>query len=119
MKPWGGGSDVSPNPLDANTAASNTEIVSINNGIRGMLASGDVRANYIMIGSTRTIGGAAPSGDFPNGNEVGTSRLSNSTMETYQQGSNSLKATGENCLDCHVTNTVNVSFMFGPLKPLF
>lgn len=118
-KAWGGASDSRPNPLDANTAASNTEIISINNSVRGMLASGDVRGNYIMTGSTWTIGGAAPSGSFPNGNEVGTSKLTNTTMETYQQGSNTLFATGTNCFGCHMTNTTDVSHMFGPLKPLF
>jgi hypothetical protein len=122
MKPWGGGSDLSPNPFDATTAISNTEIISINNSVRGMLASGDVRGNYIFTGATWTAGGAAPTADFPPfppNNEVGTSKLSNATMETYQQGSNSLQGTGQNCLDCHRNNTVNVSFMFGPLKPLF
>jgi hypothetical protein len=127
-KAWGGASDSRPNPLDTNTAASNTEIISINNSVRGMLASGDVRNNYIMTGSTWTIGGAAPTGFFPNGNQVGTSKLSNTTMETYQQGSNTLFATGTNCFSCHGTNTVRVSHIFCTpfnsscphgLKPLF
>jgi hypothetical protein len=96
------------------SATSNTEIISINNGVRGMLASGDVRGNYIMTGATWTIGGAAPTV----GNEVGTNKLSNGTMETYQQGTNNM-ATGTNCFSCHVTNTTAVSHMFGPLKPLF
>lgn len=58
-KAFGGGSDVSPNPLDSSTAASNTEIISINNSVAGMLASGDVRKNYVMTGATWTEGGAA------------------------------------------------------------
>ena len=118
-KPWGAGSDQTPNPLDATPAASNTEIISMNNSIRGMLAAGDVRANYIFQGATWTIGGAAPTGHFPTGNEVGTSKLANSTMETFQQGNNSLASSGSNCFSCHSTNTVNVSHLFGSTKPLF
>ncbi len=118
-KPWGGGADQSPNPLDASTAASNTEIISMNNSIRGMLASGDIRANYIFEGATWTIGGASPSGHFPTGNEVGTSKLANTTMETFQQGTSTSASTGANCFTCHATNTVNVSHLFGETKPLF
>jgi hypothetical protein len=122
-KAWGGASDVSPNPIaqptNPATAASNTEIISINNSVRGGLASGDVRGNYIFTGATWTIGGAAPTGSFPNGNEVGTSKLCNATMETYQQGSNTLFNTGTNCFTCHHSNTVNVSHIFAPTKKLF
>lgn len=118
-KAWGGASDASPNPLDATPAASNTEIISMNNSVRGMLTSGDVRANYVFEGATWTIGGAPPTGSFPSGNEVGTSKLANTTMETYQQGSNSLVGTGSNCFTCHTSNTVNVSHLFGDIKPMF
>ncbi len=122
-KAFGGASDFSPNPLDPTTAASNTEIISINNSVLGKLAGGDIRGNYYMTGSTWTIGGAPPTGSFKGGggggNEVGTSLLANSTMETYQQGSNTLWATGTNCFSCHVTNTTSVSHVFGSLKPLF
>jgi hypothetical protein len=45
-KAWGAASDVSPNPIDGNTTASNTEIISINNSVRGMMPAGDVRGNY-------------------------------------------------------------------------
>jgi hypothetical protein len=118
-KAWGGAFNVSPNPLDANTAASNSEIISINNNVRGMLDSADVRNNYLFTGATWTIGGAGPTGQFPNGNEVGTSKLENTTMETYQQGANKMFNTGTNCFGCHASNTVNVSHMFGPVQPLF
>ncbi len=118
-KPWGGGADQSPNPLDASTAASNTEIISMNNSIRGMLASGDIRGNYIFRGATWTIGGASPTGHFPTGNEVGTSRLANTTMETFQQGTSTSAGNGTNCFTCHGSNTVNVSHLFGETKPLF
>jgi hypothetical protein len=90
-----------------------------------MLAGGDVRRNYIMTGATWTIGGAGPTGCFKSGggggNEVGTSKLENTTMETYQQGNGPPWATrfGANCFSCHGSNTTNVSHMFDPLKPLF
>lgn len=128
-KSWGGAFDVSPNPIatptSPSTAASNTEIIAMNNSIRvGGLASGDVRGNYIMTGATWTIGGAAPTGSFPSGNEVGTSKLANGTMETYQQGINNMSATGTNCFGCHVSDNPNisttfVSHIFGPTKRLF
>lgn len=135
-KSWGGASDVSPNPIaipgTPPSAGSNTEILSINNSVRNQLLSGDLRKNYVMTGATWTIGGAAPSGQFPGGNEVGTSMLANGTMETYQQGSDETQngtgsnaIPGTNCFSCHLTNTVNknkvlqVSHVFGPLKGLF
>jgi hypothetical protein len=115
-KAFGAASDVSPNPIDGSTAASNTEIISINNSISGMIASGDVRNNYVMTGATWTIGGASPG----SGNQVGTSALSNTTMETYQQGTDTTLAHGgTNCFTCHTSNTTGVSHVFGPLKPLF
>lgn len=123
-KAWGGAFDQRPNPIDADTAHSNTEIIAIDNSVRGQLAAGDIRGNYVMTGATWTIGGAAPSGAFPSGNEVGTSKLANTTMETYQQGSNALFATGTNCFSCHLSNqpvqaTVAVSHMFPDIDPLF
>jgi hypothetical protein len=117
-KPWGAGFDQTPNPIDTSSSVSNTEIISMNNSIRGMLAAGDVRGNYILRGATWTTGGP-PSGHFPTGNEVGTSRLANTTMETFQQGSDTLASSGSNCFSCHSTNTVSVSHLFGPTKPLF
>jgi len=120
MKSFGAASDVSPNPIDPSSAASNTEIISINNSVSSMLASGDVRNNYVMTGATWTIGGAAPNA-FIGGNQVGTSSLSNTTMETYEQGSNTTQQAGSasNCLSCHNNNTTAVSHVFGALKPLF
>lgn len=113
-KAWGAASDVAPNPL-VSSAGSNTEIIAINNSVLGQLAGGDLRKNYIMTGATWTIGGAAPSG----GNEVGTSSMANTTMETYQQGDNNKKAGGSNCFSCHGSNTFAVSHFFDDLKPLF
>ncbi|MFY9646856.1 MAG: hypothetical protein WAK29_16880 [Terriglobales bacterium] len=127
-KAFGAATDNTPNPVDSSTAASNTEIISINNSVSGMLTSGDVRNNYVMTGATWTVNGFGPIGggnNFPNcgvsnGCPVGTSALSNTTMETYQQGKdNTLANGGLNCLTCHSSNTTNVSHVFGALKPLF
>ena len=120
-KPFGGASDVPPNPVDPSTAASNTEIIALDNAVLSLLASGDVRGNYIMTGATWTIGGASPD-SFLGGNQVGTSSLSNTTMETYVQGlppNVTNQAGGTNCLSCHTSNTTGVSHVFPALKPLF
>ena len=128
-KAFGAATDVNPNPLDPTPAASNTEIISINNSITGVSAfSGDVRNNYVMTGATWTVNGGAPTGQgdgipacgVSTGCPVGTSALSNTTMETYQQGKdNTLANGGSNCFTCHVTNTTGVSHVFGAIKPLF
>ena len=89
-------------PFGANptNAASNAEVISINNDVIGSLAAGDVRKNYMMIGATWTIRGEDPMV----GVQAGTTFLSNTTMETYQQGGN--------CLGCHASNKVRVSHVF-------
>ena len=93
----------------------NTEVISINNSVRGLLDNNDVRKNYIMIGATWTDGNA-PAPDASN--HKGTTLLSNSTMETYQQGNDNING-GTNCFNCHTTNTVKVSHIFDDIKPLF
>lgn len=136
MKPFGAASDVAPNGLDANSAASNTEVIAINNSVLRQLPKEDVRANYYMIGATWTIGGASPTGPFNrptpgpsgsatptpvpgSGNEVGTSQLANTTMETYQQGPGTTWGKGVNCFACHgPRNTTDISHVFIPLQPL-
>jgi hypothetical protein len=115
-KAWGAASNVSPNPIDGSTTASNTEIISINNSIRGMMPAGDVRSNYFTTGATWTINGQAPNGT----NEVGTSQLANTTMETFQQGPDNTTTNGtSNCFDCHSSNQTGVSHVFPVLKSLF
>jgi hypothetical protein len=104
-EPWG---------IDGSNAASNTEVISMNSHVRGMMASGDVRGNYIMTGATWTPFGSPPSGAIPG---VGTNRLANTTMETYQQGVS-------NCFSCHQgfpsgLNPNGLSHIFAGLKPLF
>ena len=97
---WGAQFNQKPNPLVASTAAANTEVISIHNSVKGFMPAGDIRNNYFMTGATWTEGGANPTGSFPGGNGVGTSQISNSTMETFQQSSgNSVPSV--NCLDCH------------------
>ena len=105
-QPWG-----APGP----STGSNTEIISTDNNVLGMMANGDIRGNYILRGATWTPFGSNPSSSNPG---VGTSQLANISMETYQQGSN--------CFGCHqnmnssVNNaTTEISHVFGALKPLF
>jgi len=127
FKPFGGASNASPNPLDPTVAASNTEIISIDNSVIGQLVSGDIRRNYYMTGATWTIGGLGITTNFGNpgnpgatpGKAVGTSQLANTTMETYQQVNALFDSGGNNCFSCHRNNTTAVSHVFGPLKPLF
>ena len=97
-RPWG---------LLGTAASGNAQVISINNVVRSLLDPADVRRNYVHVGTTWTIGGAAPTG----GNQVGTNKLSNTTMETYTQGGN--------CFDCHGTNTTAVSHIFDATEPLF
>jgi len=114
-KAWGAASDVSPNPIDGSATASNTEIIAIDHAVQSMLPAGDIRNNYIMTGSTWTIGGAAPTSS----NQVGTSKLMNSTLETYVQGVDTTHVATINCFGCHTSNTTNVSHVYGELQPLF
>jgi hypothetical protein len=76
--PWG---------MPGSNAISNTEVIAVDHSALPQLASGDLRANYILTGATWTIGGVI------NGTQVGTNQLANTTMETYQQGTN--------CFACH------------------
>ena len=118
FKAWGAASDVQPNPLK-NSAASNAEIISVNNSVRSVLSAGDVRRNYIMTGSTWLIAGSFPFNSF-NTTQVGTSKLNNTTMETFTQGTNTLAVGTSNCFSCHpAKKTTDVSHVFPSLKPLF
>ncbi|OGU34484.1 MAG: hypothetical protein A2068_12040 [Ignavibacteria bacterium GWB2_35_6b] len=96
--PWG---------LPGASANPNSEVISTNNKVQSFLDPADIRMNYFQTGTTWTIGGAAPTG----GNEVGTNKLANTTMETFVQGTN--------CFTCHTTNTTQVSHIFDDTKPLF
>lgn len=96
--PWG---------LAGSNTNGNAEVISINNVVRSTLDPADLRRNYFHEGTTWTIFGASPTG----GNQVGTNKLENTTMETFNQGGN--------CFNCHVTNTTAVSHVFNSTKPLF
>ncbi|HWA83184.1 MAG TPA: hypothetical protein VG820_07125, partial [Fimbriimonadaceae bacterium] len=102
-----------PFGMPPGNAASNSDIISVDDSVLTQLLPGDIRANYYMLGTTWTAGGAPPNGF----NEVGTNILSNSTMETYQQNIN--------CFACHQSTfgspvpTTDISHIFAPLKPLF
>jgi hypothetical protein len=128
MKPFGGGANQPPNPLDATAAASNTEVISIDENILAMMASAgasaDIRNNYVMSGATWTEGGQPPSGLFPAGNAVGTSLIENTALETYDQGPDT-NANGLGCFSCHNGNMLGapqssgLSHVYGDLIPLF
>jgi hypothetical protein len=123
MKPWGSALDDTATALFDNTA-----VISINNSVLGNLIAGDPRKNYILRGATWTIEGLTPTTKAPlGGTEFGTTSLSNSTMETYDQGRNTSFTTGSNCLDCHQSAhalfgdlaDTGVSHVYSSLKPLF
>jgi len=131
--------------LGVTPATSDDEVIAINNHVQAMLP-GDVRSNYVFIGATWTANGAVSTGRLvsnspiatlnnPIGNEVGTSALSNSTMETFVQGPIAKELTTQNpegnpgpsnCLGCHINkdatatiNTTDVSHIFDTINPLF
>ena len=116
-KAWGAASDLAPNPLKG-PEASNSEVISVNNTVRNVLDPADVRRKYIMTGSTWMIAGTFPFNSF-NPTEVGTSKLNNTTMETFTQGADNHAADTMNCFSCHGGHTTTVSHVFGDLKPLF
>ncbi len=110
LTPWG----TAPG---ATFTGNNTDVVSLNNSVISQLAAGDVRKNYLHIGTVWTKGGAPPS----TGVQVGTTALANTTMETYFQNS-------VNCFGCHSDPPMlggpgnqdgGISHIWGPLKPLF
>jgi hypothetical protein len=108
-KPWGSNDGGNP----ANAASLNTQVISANASVISQLDPADVRRNYFQLGTTWTIGGAAPNG----GNEVGTNHLANATLETFAQGTGPSDPS-MNCFSCHTTNKVSVSHIYRQLTPL-
>jgi hypothetical protein len=118
LNPWG----LAGTP--GTSVPSNTQIVSINNSVLSQLVSGDMRKNYFMLGATWTTNGQPPTAVPPNtsaGVQVGTNAMSNSTMETYVQGTN--------CFTCHdnlgLSNGMlglgpddGLSHIYFPIQPL-
>jgi hypothetical protein len=90
VNPWGTGPD------DPQFTANNTDIVSLNANVIGLLAAGDARKNYILIGTSWVLGGGPPS----KGVITGTPQMANSTMETFFQPSS--------CFSCHVDDNGNM-----------
>lgn len=105
-KPWGVANAGVPNPENTTVAASNSQIISINNSVHSKLVGNDVRKNYFFIGSTWTNSGLAPNGtsysstNTGSGVAIGTSQLANSTMETYIQNGTTYNENGS-CFYCH------------------
>jgi hypothetical protein len=64
------------------------------------------------------IAGTFPFNTFDS-TQVGTSKLNNTTMETFTQGSDNHAVNTDNCFSCHGGHTTTVSHVFGDLKPLF
>jgi hypothetical protein len=103
INPWG----------NHEAPAFNTPIIAMNHSLESQFDAGDVRKNYILIGTTW----------FTDGTRQGANRLANSTMETFVQTST--------CLDCHrpvggdMLGTSNggkgggLSHIFGVLDPPF
>jgi len=120
--PWGSEMGVTPNNLVASSAASNSEVISLNNSVYGWMIGNDIRKNYLMIGATWTNHGVGPTGysysTDPDslGASVGTSLLANSTMETYKQNGST------NCFSCHNNagglKPADLSHVFEALQPL-
>jgi len=108
-KPWGSNDGGNP----ASVASMNTQVISSNASVISQLDPADVRAKYFQLGTTWTIGGAAPN----NANQVGTNHLANATIETFAQGVSSSDSS-TNCFSCHGTNKVAVSHIYRELKPL-
>ncbi|MGQ0739787.1 MAG: hypothetical protein ACT4OJ_12070, partial [Bacteroidota bacterium] len=95
----------------------NTDLKTLNNSVMNMLKDGDVRKNYIQIGTTwkEYI-------DENNFQEKGSTRLANSTMETFMQGTNNSITNGTTCFSCHAPNgkdKKNYSHIYYSIKPLF
>jgi hypothetical protein len=121
LAPWGAPNNATPNPLIASVAASNTQIVSINNDVHNQMNPADVRNQYLFMGATWTAGGVSPTTNFPAGNVVGTGHLANSTLETFTQSAVFVPGNfpGPGCFACHNTNTTDVSHIFSVTKSLF
>lgn len=112
-----------PNQQDTTDAASNSEVIGMNNAVINNIPGNDIRKNYHLIGATWTNGGAAPNGNvyaYPNdtipGVSIGTNVLANSTMETYFQ------QTYFSCLTCHNGSNLlwpdTISHIFHYIRPL-
>jgi len=87
INPWGDAGNT------ASSATNNTEILSLNKDVLALLADGDFRRNYLLIGALWTRDGRIPGTGDPAPTQVGSLELANATMETYHQNLN--------CFSCH------------------
>ncbi|WCT11162.1 hypothetical protein [Mucilaginibacter jinjuensis] len=116
--PWGSAADSVTNPENKSSAASNSEVIAVNNSIQKLLVGNDIRKNYLFIGATWTSGGAPPNGksygapDTTAGVAIGTNVLANTTMETYFQNPS------RSCLFCH-SNQETPSLTPGTLSHIY
>ena len=109
------------NPWGQGTSSNNTEIISLNDSVLGLIPAGDVRKNYVLIGALWT-NGKIPGFDPPNTvQQIGSIQLANATMETYFQ------FPSLNCFTCHSGSTGNglglkccggLSHIYGDIVPL-
>jgi hypothetical protein len=90
----------------------------LNKSVAGILPAGSVWSNYSQSGAVWTLGGVLPAVPYynnsgqPNGsfNEVGSTFLANSTMETFTQFPNPIPnpfptpPVRQNCFSCHNSN---------------
>lgn len=110
--PWGSLPYTGGGHPDPDVAANNTQIISLNSNIIGMLDPTDVRRNYLQIGSIWTQNGVIPAPD--NAPPIkGSQALANTTMETYHQSMS--------CFGCHngaMTTVSGLSHIYGALQPL-
>jgi hypothetical protein len=109
------------NPWGQGTTANNTEIISLNDGVLGLLPSGDVRKNYVLVGALWTNGKIPGFDPPPQVQQIGSTQLANSTMETYFQFATL------NCFTCHAGSPGNglgahcgggLSHIYGDIVPL-
>jgi hypothetical protein len=108
--PWGSAGNT------ASSASNNTDIVSLNVDILSLLASQDVRRNYVLVGAVWTSDGSIPDSGSTTAMR-GSLELANTTMETYHQDMN--------CFSCHNLSGGKTSFddralshIYSPLQPL-
>lgn len=102
---WGGA------PTDLGQADI-TQVVSLNSSLQQLLPDGDVRKNYALIGAVWTNGGI-PGVDQSGADPIGSTQLSNATMETYHQ------VGCFNCFTCHSGGALKgLSHIWSSLTPL-
>jgi len=115
--PWGNAPS-----NDADIVASNTDLVSLNASVLGMLSGlGDVRSNYYQLGGIWSQKGQLPTGDSDSFLRGGL-QLANSTMETFHQ----FPVSGggfnpKSCFGCHNTtgtSGLDLSHIYNSLSPL-